>query len=417
MRQWTTVLVAVLAGCGGGQAPSAPQASSGISTNFVCPDRNCTHNNGTGIYYAENGFAGIGDSQLMITHFLNTGTGVMVQGRYLDQASKTWRWLPRPGVITGAEYPGLHEPIVRAVHEAGTVPRWTLQGKLQRTVVDRQSAPITTPAPQGPVKPSTEQASGKLVRRTGVLLNPPPAPVKEVTGDQLRDLKLYVSVTFGDHLRFYLLDFAGPPENLVADRPALEQRQPAKYSMRWRNQYNPSPGPTPYCKGPRDLPDHAVFQEGITVDPLNGAVQTNPAAVTLSCSLGAPAKVYAWGYDYDPAKTEAFSLFRAGIHMKRASYCGDSEFYTVTGTPLLVGDSLGINRDLPTSRVTAGGLEAWWTPEGATCVNSGAVRQPSIVRQKGFQGVCGTRKLPACELPPPPDGATVRYLISAPVRQ
>lgn len=405
MRKWTTVAAAVILGCGGQQAkgPSATQPV-GLSPSFVCPDKNCTHNNGTGIYFAEDGFAGLGDAQLLITHFQNTGTAVTFQARYFDDRAKIWRALAEPGTVDGAEYPGLREPAVIAVGETDTVPRWVLQGKPQRTVVTgaRPTAPAPTPARPPAVRPQLASTFPLHTR---------------VTGEELRHLKLHLSVWLRpDERRRYVLDFAGAPENSMPSPAGREQRQPAKFAMRWRLDGKTAPAPMSYCRDAQARPDSVVFQRGITVDPVVGAVAANPAAVTISCSLGAPAKVYAWGYDYEPAKADAFYLFRAAIHMKRASYCADASYYTTTGTEVLVGDGLGINRDLPTARTSATELEAWWTPTGASCLNRAAERQPGIAEQKGFRGSCGAQTLPTCELPSG-SAASPPYLIDAPKRR
>lgn len=435
MRQWTTVVMAMLAGCGGRQSPPPNGA---ISPAFVCPDKNCTHNNGTGVYYAEDGFAGIGDSQLMITHFINSGSGVTFQGRYFEQSSGMWRSLAKPGTIERVEYPNLDNPIVRAVTEQDTVPRWTLQGPRKATMpapkqplgtaaprppltapLPARRPPLETASPQGPAPtPSTPSTPSKVPRPSRrPLLTAKVAPLTQVSGAELRDLKLHVSFWVGpDDRRRYVLDFAGPIENELPNGapydPSLGKRQPAKLAMRWRLDSSTAPPPTAYCKDAQGHDDTVVFQRGIQVEPVIGAVAADPSAVTLSCSLGAPAQVYAWRYDYDPARADLFDLFRAGIHMKRASYCADSAFYTSTGTALLVGDSLGINRDLPTARTRAAELEAWWTPQGASCLNEAALRQPAIAEQKGFHGVCKQQKLPPCELPPAAPSSE-RYLIDA----
>ena len=306
----TAALLGVLAGCPRGTFPSDPVA--GLS----CPDpKNCTLSNGTGVYTAEDGWAGIGPSELMITHFINNGSSVSFQGRYLVKPANQsdpnqWRLLSEPGQVFGAAYQGMSWRVV-SVAESSTVATWTLQD-------------------------STGQS------RTAVI------------GDQLHQLTLYIRfTTLGDDPKEYVLDFDGPP---IAPPPG-NTRPTTSYHMRWAE--NGRGGvPLSYCQDANHLPDSVVFQRGIDVDPVTGTVARNSQAnnfVTLSCYLGAPAVVYRWNYDY--ADTDSF-YFDAGIQMKRASYCGNGDYYTVAETKIQIGDDR-INRDLPIHM-----LEAWWSPQG-----------------------------------------------------
>jgi len=326
-----------------------------------CPDPSgCTNTNGTGVYTAEGGAAGIGPSQLMITHFTNTGSSVTFQGRYFLQGQtpipEQWRLLTEPGVVYAADYQGMTSLAVASVSEAATVPTWTLRKPDQSTIT--------------------------------------------VTDDQLRQLQLYVRfTTLALGTEQYAIDFDGPP----IDHPQAAGRPVRAYHLRWRDTGATLP-PTTYCfdaarPGAAVPGDPIVFQQGIDVDPVTGAVKRNANAVTMSCYLGAPATVYRWGYDHGNQKT---FYFDAAIQMKRASYCANGDYYTVAGTRIQIGDDR-INRDLPIHN-----LEAWWTPQGASCLNPANRRN----LDHPFTG-CAGKPLPPCQ--PPPTGSTsLQFLVEGP---
>lgn len=340
----------------------------GGATDLRCPDPSgCTNTNGTGVYTAEGGVAGIGPVQLMITHFTNTGSSVTFQGRYFlrGQTSPTpqpdqWRLLSEPGTVDGADYPGQTSAQVVSVSEQGTVPTWTLRG------TDASGKTSTTP----------------------------------VTGDQLRQLRLRLGFRpLGAGTQQYELAFDPAP----IDAAAAGQHPMHAYHLGWR-EVGTTREPTTYCfdappAGASIHADPIVFQQGIEVDPVTGAVNRNASAVTMSCYLGAPATVYRWGYDH--ASANSF-YFDAAIQMKRASYCADADYYTVAGTRIQIGDDR-INRDLPIHH-----LEAWWTPRGASCMNPANRRN----LDRPFTG-CAGKPLPACQ--PPPAGTTgQQFLVEGP---
>ena len=106
--------------------------------------------------------------------------------------------------------------------------------------------------------------------------------------------------------------------------------------------------------------------------------------MTLSCRYGGIATVRLWGYPYRAPYNTYF--FDAGLQMKRASYCADSSFYTHANTKIRIWDSAGENQD----PMTAAEVEAWWTPNGATCI--GPLRHSGM----GFSGKCNGVPLPPC---------------------
>jgi len=338
-------LAAVLAGC------AAQVDENGIVENAepikgYCPDPTigCTVSNGTGVYYEdkERGFAGIDALQLMISHFVNhAGTRVSFHGRYYDPSSNRWKVLRSPGAVARADVKGTGNYAVLAVSESGTNPTWTL------------ADPVTG------------------------------LPIC-VNGPDLRDLVLYLELDDPLERRqrlVYALDFGGDqPEEGNAD-VTIHQ-----FVMSWHEVDTTHPG-HPYCLDAAGNEDAVVFQGGISVDPVSGSVTRNSstaANVTLSCRRGAIATVHAWGYPY--LGPTAAAHFDAGIHMKRASYCGDAASYTIAGTRIQLWDDLDVNDQIgPGSRT-----EAHWTEHGATCVD--ALRQPAL----GFSGFCHGVKLPSC---------------------
>lgn len=343
---------------GGGAGATASTENDAVECPAPCPDPpNCTCGNGTGIYAAEGGFAGITvqmalenrvvSRPIMITHFINNGSGlsgnVTFHYGYFDPYTNQWK---SPGIGTGridsADYGPQKDLRVISIHETSTptMPVWEL----------------LDPASKAPVQ------------------------VKDL---QMTALSLYISFTVSE----------SPSGSLVPKKALLSFNAASKfartgggdiyvYSMQWKNLSDPSITSTQqYCRGPSQQPDTVVFQQGIDVDPVKGTV-TRPGAaaslVTLSCSLGAPAKVYSWGYSYQGSSPSA-TLFDAGIHMKRASYCADFRHYTWADTDIFKSDDQNINHLInPPPPSAPPGIEAWWGPGGALCVNSENMRHLSL---------------------------------------
>lgn len=364
-------LFATLAGCPRAVPPQTVTVT-GPPVEVRCPDpRNCTVSNGTGVYFAEGGAAGMGSQNMMITHFINTGSSVQFQGRYFDINTNHWRTLPTPGQVS-AEYPpaaptpGARFDVV-SVSETGTVPTWALRDP-------NASRPV----------------------------------VMKVSGDQLRDLTLIVDFTAPPFSSEFALTFDGAP----IDHHDQPPRAVTSFPMRWTPTIDHL-FPASYCQGAipagstEGPADSVVFQQGIDVDPITGWVTrdaTTAGFVTLSCYRGAPATVYRWRYDHMSANSADNFYFDAGIQMKRASYCANADYWTASGTEIQKADDR-INRDLPIRR-----LEAWWSPQGALCLNPDNERHPELK----FPGSCPGRTLPAC--PQPPTGAsTQRFLVDGPL--
>jgi len=360
--------LAIGAGCPGGHGGGSGQTQQELRPPpalTICPDgtTNCTNPNGTGIYTAEWGAAGIGPNRVMITHFVNvpgtpTTSRVAFEGRYFDPQTSAWGQLP-PGLVVRADYQGRHELPVLAVNETSTALQWTL------------------------LDPQTSQPI--------LVLDP-----------GLASLVVYVQFTLrattNNTTQVYALRFqpaaGGPPSKL-----------PLRiYDLSWQDARAPQ-APVRYCADGQGTTDPVVFQRGMDVHPITGAVVRDPGSasfVTMSCRGGAVATVYSWGYGYGAASSTPTFYFDAGIQMKRASYCGDAQFFTVAGTRIFMTDDQGIQPATP----PPSSIEAWWTPTGASCVNLANLRHSAM----GFGGSCKGVPLPAC--PPALPGAP--YLGDAP---
>lgn len=347
----TALLFATLAGCSRSKPPE-------VFADFICPDpRSCTQSNGNGVYIAENGLAGLGRRHVVITHFVNKGSSVGLEGGFFlpPQAigqAPIWRAVS-DGEVFGADYgntaPGTQAYQVVSVSETSTVPTWTVR------------------------------------------LRKGPFPNTTVSGDQVRQLTLYVRFVAAGETEQYVLRFDGPATVQVGPN---DRRPATSYGMMWSPTI--TSGRTPYCLGPRSTsrlrqPDPVVFQQGIDVDAVTGKVTAATDKVTISCYLGALATVYRWNYDY--AGTDRF-YFDAGIQMKRASYCANAEYYTTSGTQILIRDDKGIHND----PITA--LEASWGEDGALCIDPQNLRHPDIALQKQFTRTCPGRQ-PALQVPCP----------------
>jgi hypothetical protein len=343
-------IAAMLAGCSGqvnghGVAsdndPSLLAAISGCSY----PQYNCGRSNGTGVYYQEGGFAGMSSIQVMITNFINTGSQVQWQGRFSRVGSGTWQMLPLNGSVTGAYYNGVYYR-VRAVSETGTLPTWTL--------VD------------------TTTNANILVSGASVY-------------------GMYLNINFydqpRDHVYYFQLWFGPMQTEAGGSNSPYFQTTINKYSL-WYRDVSAGGSWTEYCTDINHAVDPVVFQQGMFVAPTSGQVFTNSNDVTLSCRLGAIATVYWWGYDYH----NDLWHYEAGIHMKRASYCGDDNYYTVGGTIFQPQDDGPANWYW----VQDAAVEASWSPTGALCYTQ--PRRPDLAQHgvTPFNGYCNGNLLPTC---------------------
>lgn len=89
--------------------------------------------------------------------------------------------------------------------------------------------------------------------------------------------------------------------------------------------------------------------------------------LTLACTDGALAKCVRFGYKPWRTLADGTQLLRyheACIHLVRADYCGNNSATTVTGTPIDIFDTIGIQS--PENDGMA--FEAAWNEHGAVCV-------------------------------------------------
>ena len=377
----TVGLLALLAGCGG-KPPNVPTGESTSTLELACtltkvcregtklvnaengacppnsvpdcpdPNTNCCPTNGTGVYTAENGFAGIGTSRFMITHFNNKpacdGNSCVTFDGQCAAHDGLWSCLVGQGTFVGASYNGASYNI-RSVSEDGTKPIWILEG---------------------------------LTNKTGPMV---------VAGNDIQHLSLAINITIlirnTERIlnQSYVLSFNSPQVISHDDAHPVYT-----YNMQWREVGQNGPAKD-YCVAPyashggwtHFVRDPIVFQKDIVVDPSFGKVDhvSQGEVVTLSCRNGALATVYDWGYDYHASG--ASGAFDAAIQMKRASYCGDAQHYTIAGTPIDIFNDPSHHHN---------GLEAIWEPDGARCVNISNLRHPEL----GFSK-CPTRNLKPCD--------------------
>lgn len=418
----TIAAIAVLTGCGPSvpivtrphpvcrDAPRMPKVALDMLNSLtcvnylVCPDgsTDCCQTNGTGVYTAESGYAGIGPHSLMITHFINSQKQnnnqpeVRFAGRYYDNIISQWLFLPDAelGRVDSADYQQMSNLEVVGVHETDTVPTWTL--------LDSQ----------------TQQAfavSGSdLVNLTlHISFDTAHALAQAMIGLREHDQRIALPPLQDGSRESYLLNFN--------TAPSLDSTKVVhNYSMSWRSE--PQSKPAEYCVDADAGGDPVVFQQGMSVDPLKGIVDHAQAAmVTMSCRQGAIATVHGWGYSYAVAngqpnepKLDVY-YFDAGIHMKRAAYCGDFHHYTRAGIKIEIADNF---HGWGPGGWGVQALEARWTPQGATCLNLPNVRDSETVAKEKFEGVCPTITLGPClaedynNQPPPP-----HYLASGKTNQ
>jgi hypothetical protein len=306
----------------------------------------------------------------MITRFINnyTETGrpefVTFQGRYLDATYQEWTAkLSEPGKIVSATY---HDKAVRviSVEEQRTSPTWT--------VVDAEHHTMA------------------------------------LTGDRIVGLSLAIAFDVmhpAPTSYRYVLEF-DRASVVGGDR---SRRTVHGFDLRWREATGGAA--TPYCFAPDAShtlrPDPVVFQQGMSVDPVRGAVTRDASTsglVTLSCGQGALATVYRWGYPYRAPGETAY--FDAGIPMKRASYCADARFFTTAGTAIQIADDQPIIDESPIQHT-----EAWWTAAGALCFNSDNARHSDMARD--FDGICKDVVVTAC---PPATLPTGPYIVEGAVQ-
>jgi hypothetical protein len=345
----STVVAALLTGCS-----AMPQPDDGVvgetesAIRLRCPDptTECTQSNGAGVYTDEDGYAGMGQQLLMITHFTNSGTSVGFAGHFWTGTPGKFTDVSDLGGVYGASYNGISNWGVKSVSETNTVPTWTL-------------------------------------------VNPNDGTEVAVTGGQLLGLQLslYLNQSTLGPKAFTIAFNGGGIDHLGS--LAIEHFNMITRAAGAASFYQ-------YCVDSGGAADQVVFQQSIDVDVDNGKVtrdSTTTKDVTLSCRKGAIATVHSWGYAYKPGFKTYY--FDAGINLKRAAYCGDWRHWTISGTKIRIADSSGINTEAIDK------TEAYWGLGGALCVNPGYRR----VMSKFFDPAtsCG-QPMPDCSAYPPSSG-------------
>ncbi|MDB4966182.1 MAG: hypothetical protein JWN44_1871 [Myxococcales bacterium] len=367
LRRLIWISAVVVGGCSGQVLPQVPNDGDGPQPELFsivrCQDPSaCSQTNGTGVYFEELGAAGLGadSNEALITHFINNnGLSVSFQARVHDTVG-SGNLVYTTGQVTYAVYNGVQYQVTAIGTNGGTYPYVTLKN---------QNGTIT------------------------------------VWGYYFTNLTLYVSLSAPTKAQ-YALSF-GPSWSAANYDQGVGNAGHGtvdyKWDMYWRDLLNPGSAAQPYCKrapsvdgngNTVQLDDSVVFQAGIAVDPQTGHVGANASFVTMSCRYGAPATAYWWGYDH----ASDLWHFAAAIHMKRASYCGDGGFHTVSGTHIDIQDEAYIEgaTSLGGIKIADSAVEAMWTPNGARCYSQ--PRRPDL-KDKGvtvFAGSCGGQALQPC---------------------
>jgi hypothetical protein len=390
----------ILAAC-----PIKPVAAPGPDLERCSDPYDCTDPNGTGIYTAEDGSAGIGPGRMMILRFrgdqVNSEAPLVFDGVYAIPPTNpggTTHWRSVTGTVYSASYANPREHI----------PPF-LENLIPRSVTERSTLLPHPPRSSCPRAPGNVPALAHAVP-TWILKAPLKDPAHSliaVSGDELRNLILFIRFTrTGNPEESYALDFKGSPvlHPVTGDNC---DRSISEYWMQWTpvvpgtTQLDTRSSATPYClSGPPAKPDSVVFQQGFDIDRLTGIVSLptddGTTHVTLSCYLGAPATVFRWRYDYTNIDSRNAFYFKAAIQMKRASYCGDANHFTVAGTRIEISDThppqpIHLFAAPPPSPDQ---LEASWSEHGACCFNKAKARAPLLV--DAFQPVCNGLEIPYC---------------------
>lgn len=143
------------------------------------------------------------------------------------------------------------------------------------------------------------------------------------------------------------------------------------------------------CLLPTEAPEMtAVVYRDLNVDENTGEMFEQGDLLSIGCTAGAWGKAAAWGYRYDDLVAVhgpmGLPIFQGLVRVIRADYCGDGQSWTFPGTPIEIGDKLGINNvgssiGLPGQSLPVD--EAAWDLDGAICLDTprAASVQPIVV--------------------------------------
>ncbi|MFT3698882.1 MAG: ADYC domain-containing protein [Kofleriaceae bacterium] len=370
MRNAIGLVVAglIAVGCAVDEAEEQGELGTASQDLVRCPNPdNCTVSNGGGVYTEENGFAGIGASQTMITTFVNNYSngqpvGVTLLARGWN--ANTQMWVAQTPIISFA-----------MVNGGANGERYrVLEVKETNTRVVFTLAPTVHAGPN-------------------VKFSPTPTADIEIVLYGNPAFTLSIRATGGSDSGLIFYDAVWNP-NVGYDATHATQ-----YCFR-SNANSTAPD--------YNQPDLEVFEQGLYVDPTTGVTTQAPNETTFSCFRGAIAQAHGWGYIYN-GTYDQLTTFEAAMQMKRASYCGDEAFYTKRGVQIVIGDTAGINGT--NSTLTKVSVEAMWGRGAgghvrALCWNSGNVRLPGALYPNNapggqpFAGVCdigqGPFTIPDC---------------------
>jgi hypothetical protein len=380
---WAGAIAVMAAGCTGNvDGPGAVKGEGDptlFSTSGGCsnPTYGCTHSNGTGVYFQEGGNAYFDNTyKMMITHFGNNSANntVWFEGRFHN-----------PYDTTGNPYQTLYGNVYQAWYQGTT---WSV------TLIS---------ASGGAPYVKLHNTSGDLQIGAGGLNG------------------LYLYLNFRDPnpnnlrpvYRRYEIEFYNPG---LETSPVNWDTPPSlyEYSVYWWSLNNDNTSGY-YCTAANGSPDIGTFMDGVAINPTSGQVTRGDSTLTtFSCRLGAPAVSHLWGYDY----TFDAWHFASAIHMKRASYCGDSNYFTVSGTQIAIADNEGANWNWTGGDAA---LEAEWTPNGASCFTQSRRPDATLIQlgitpfdSTTYNSSCNGSRLPTC---PSTSTLTGTYLIDHVVPQ
>jgi hypothetical protein len=182
---------------------------------------------------------------------------------------------------------------------------------------------------------------------------------KRLTGDDVKDLRLEFP--------------ANAPQFTLRFQPVAPENQVSLYGVEY------SLGQTntwlPYCADGVGL---ASFLPQKNVHSVSAKIGFEPEDTTMACRSGAITTCAVWGYKPWEAKDKEQQqqldfIYGSCLQAKRAAYfvqSGDFKSYTVSGTTIAVQDKYQILNSLMP------GVEAVWTPEGASCFSPQFRRVP-----------------------------------------
>ena len=138
-----------------------------------------------------------------------------------------------------------------------------------------------------------------------------------------------------------------------------------------------------FCLNSDGTDEWNVFHTGSSFDPLTGVGTSGANLTNITCRTGAVAVCMQWGYqpwasafNKNSQQLEPLEKYhQACIHMKRAAYIQAdlTRTFTLEGTEIQINDPF----DPPFNSSSMVTTEAYWVPQGATCVSDR--RHPELI--------------------------------------